>query len=69
MLKELSAPCQDCERREIGCHGKCEDYKKFSDYAKKVNHKVRSEKEIDNLLFEHQQYFRKKVYRAKKHER
>ena len=23
------APCKDCERREIGCHGKCEEYNEF----------------------------------------
>ena len=22
-------PCKDCQKREIGCHGKCEAYAKF----------------------------------------
>lgn len=21
--------CKNCEKREIGCHGKCEDYQRF----------------------------------------
>lgn len=22
----MDAPCKDCTRREVGCHGKCESY-------------------------------------------
>lgn len=22
-------PCKDCNHRDVGCHGKCEDYKAF----------------------------------------
>lgn len=29
-------PCKDCERREIGCHGKCEEYQKARDEADKM---------------------------------
>jgi hypothetical protein len=25
----MKAPCKDCDAREIGCHGKCEDYKHY----------------------------------------
>lgn len=25
----MNAPCLGCERRELGCHGKCNDYKQF----------------------------------------
>lgn len=25
----MTAPCKDCKRREIGCHGKCEEYAAF----------------------------------------
>ena len=23
------APCKDCEKRELGCHGKCAEYQAF----------------------------------------
>lgn len=23
------APCKDCERRKLGCHGRCEPYKEW----------------------------------------
>lgn len=24
-----NAPCKDCEKRELGCHARCEDYKEY----------------------------------------
>ena len=27
----MIAPCKDCTRREVGCHGKCEDYGKWNE--------------------------------------
>lgn len=26
-----SSPCNGCGKRSVGCHGKCDEYKKFSD--------------------------------------
>ena len=31
------APCKNCEKRYVGCHSKCDEYKRFKDehdYAK-----------------------------------
>lgn len=25
------APCKDCEKRELGCHGKCAEYLEFKE--------------------------------------
>ena len=25
----MIAPCKDCEQRDLGCHGRCEEYKEF----------------------------------------
>ena len=33
------APCKDCEKRELGCHGRCEEYAEY----KKQNEKAKSE--------------------------
>lgn len=29
MTNNRKTPCRDCERREVGCHSKCEDYLAF----------------------------------------
>lgn len=29
LISAISAPCKDCEKRRLGCHGKCEEYKAF----------------------------------------
>lgn len=33
----MSSPCQECERREIGCHGRCDDYKEWKAKRRKIN--------------------------------
>ena len=25
----MNQPCKDCEKRHVGCHGKCNDYKEW----------------------------------------
>jgi hypothetical protein len=32
----LSTCCRDCEKRIIGCHSICEDYKQYQDELQKV---------------------------------
>lgn len=27
----LQPPCKDCEKRHVGCHSSCEDYKMYHD--------------------------------------
>lgn len=34
------APCKDCEKREPGCHGKCEEYVAFKDRAFKFKQEM-----------------------------
>jgi hypothetical protein len=33
----MKAPCKDCEKRELGCHSKCEEYQAFDKYNKARN--------------------------------
>lgn len=52
----MKAPCRDCEEREIGCHGKCEEYRRYKikHYAESIyeyRNKMR-EKIADNVHFE-----------------
>lgn len=25
----MKGPCKDCERRKLGCHGRCKEYREF----------------------------------------
>lgn len=43
-MSRKSAPCRDCEQREIGCHGRCEQYKAYRDSIDAA--KAAREKEI-----------------------
>ena len=42
MPHRYKSPCYECQRREVGCHGRCKDYKEYAkkeaEYKKK--HKV-----------------------------
>ena len=31
----LVSPCKECQRRVLGCHSCCEDYKKFAELSAK----------------------------------
>lgn len=39
--------CKDCEKRHIGCHGSCEDYKAFVERIKSRKEKVKEGKAKD----------------------
>lgn len=41
----MNAPCKDCEKRAIGCHGTCPDYIKFRKERDEMNAKARFTKE------------------------
>lgn len=47
-------PCRFCEKREVGCYGKCPDYKAFRQELDEKNERRRQEKliakEADDFL-------------------
>ena len=45
MLINMKTPCQKCEKRHIGCHGSCDDYKQFCKEHDELKRKVESERE------------------------
>ena len=54
------APCRKCEKRELGCHDRCKEYEKFSNYRRSIREeqkKVAAEKE---LIYESVQRWRKR---------
>lgn len=32
---KINAPCMNCPYRAVGCHGSCEDYKKYQSIIRK----------------------------------
>lgn len=50
------APCFGCEKRTLGCHGKCEDYLAFSAARREYNDRQRlladAENAARNMAFE-----------------
>ena len=39
----MKAPCKDCEKRHVGCHGRCEKYLEF----KKANNERLKQKSLE----------------------
>lgn len=35
------APCKDCEKRHLGCHSDCKDYKEFTEYRKYISNCIK----------------------------
>lgn len=54
MLKECK--CIDCTRRDIGCHSRCEDYKKWKAEIDKVR---KAMKEANGYEYRKERYSRK----------
>lgn len=36
-------PCKDCEKRELGCHSNCTEYKQAKNENERLNKKKREE--------------------------
>lgn len=44
-------PCKDCDLREVGCHIKCQEYKEYIKYYKKISKKIKMEKIINSVTW------------------
>jgi hypothetical protein len=42
----MNAPCKDCERREVGCHSVCAEYKEYNEHRERV----RELRHLDTIL-------------------
>lgn len=69
IFSRQTCPCNNCERREVGCHAKCEDYAEYHrrleiyrEEQKKIKHK---EVQLNGYTIETQ----KKLNREKEIER
>ena len=47
-----NAPCKGCipPKRHLGCHGECEEYKRFQEGIAELKTTIRKEKELNTLL-------------------
>lgn len=43
----MNAPCKDCEKRYVGCHGRCE---KYFEYHKANQERLESIKKANELI-------------------
>ena len=41
-----SCACKGCQKRFVGCHASCEDYKKFKEELKKQNDFIYRKKQV-----------------------
>lgn len=39
-------PCKGCNKREIGCHGKCADFKMYQDEIQEIREKADKERVV-----------------------
>ena len=39
-------PCKGCDKREVGCHGKCTDFKTYQDELQIIREKVEKDRHI-----------------------
>ncbi len=46
----MKCPCRDCEKRKVGCHGTCPEYKEWAEENDRLR-KQRQEIERNNNLF------------------
>lgn len=43
----MNVPCKDCNKRQVGCHSSCEDYKTYKTENNKRNEKIKRERDAD----------------------
>lgn len=46
-------PCRGCEKRQVGCHGGCPDYKAFKEKLETVNTLRRQDSEAYWFVYRH----------------
>lgn len=60
-LEKNNVPCHGCEDRELGCHSKCDKYKKFKKYMDDVHKKERDK----DIYYERKVRIRKDKYKRR----
>ena len=66
---KMSAPCYNCEKRTVGCHAICADYKDFSEAREKARIVARLAGDIDEYLRGEARKAKKQFYKRRKYVR
>lgn len=61
-MKRTEAPCLDCNGRSPGCHGRCWEYKMWSDWLKKDKESRENERALDS--YEYSRAVKCKIWRS-----
>ena len=50
LISAINAPCKNCEKRRLGCHGRCKAYKAFRDELDAINERRRLLSDADETI-------------------
>lgn len=59
-------PCKDCDKRQIGCHSTCKDYKEYCDLNKAEREKAYKERLVGMQIYEMEQERKRKSSSGKR---
>ena len=48
-MQAITAPCKDCQRRQLHCHSSCEEYKSFEQHRQAI--REQKMKRVDEAEF------------------
>ena len=66
---EMKNPCHNCEKRFVGCHGSCEDYKSFREEKDNLKQKLQLEMVADHYAEDRQSKVVSKMAKQKQRNR
>jgi len=46
----MKCPCKDCEKRYVGCHGDCLEYKEWSSENERLKQKYKNERDVNRMV-------------------
>ena len=50
----MKNPCYNCQKRAVGCHSSCDDYKSFREEKDKLKQKIKEEQFADAYILQRQ---------------
>lgn len=50
MPEVITAPCKDCQKRQLHCHSSCEEYKAFDQYRREIRERKMKRAEESDFM-------------------
>lgn len=63
----VDSPCRGCERRHVGCHGRCGEYKAYRAAIDAHNAKRKAEKDAEYIARDMEWEARRRIEKKRKH--